>query len=427
MATKSVLADDPIYKDLFSVEKEVERHGGALLDDIYPRFAALRAEHGSVVRGSLHDLVGNGLPKGLFTVDRPHYATLDFEATNRAVNDGDTYTINSMFEYFPGIQLGRTILHMSGAEHRRHRGTVQPMFSVLRARDWWKPKWIEELVDALLTDFEKDGRADLNQQLCARLPMHTITRGFGLDEAEALAFRHNLILSLQHSVPIEQREEGARIVRETLLRAIDARRADPRDDVLSALVAARFEDSDGSIFAMDEEDMLSFCRIIMTAGGGTTWRQLGITIHALLSDPELWDAVKSDRKLIDKAITEAARWNPTDPVFYRLTEKDSALGGVEIPAGSIVELCYGAANRDPARYPDPDAFRLDRPSGRHFAFGGGVHTCLGMFVAQQEMSVALNALADRMPALRLDPDVPPPVITGGLEHRGVNHMHVRFD
>lgn len=159
-ATNSVLADDPAYRDLFSVEREVERHGGALLEDIYPRFAELRAQHGGVVAGSLHDLVGAGLPPGLFTVDRPHFATLDFDSTNKVTADGETYSIDSMFEYFPGVQLGRTILHMSGAEHRRHRGTVQPLFTVSRARDWWKPRWIEELVDALISDFEKDGRAD---------------------------------------------------------------------------------------------------------------------------------------------------------------------------------------------------------------------------------------------------------------------------
>ncbi|MET0377987.1 MAG: cytochrome P450 [Spongiibacteraceae bacterium] len=429
MATsrETLLKEDPMYDELFSVEKEAERrHGSTLSEDIYPKLAELRAKN-KVVKGSLFDLVGKGFTKSSFTVERQHYATLDYETTNRVVTDGETFSTRSYDEYFSAVQIGRTILNMGGNEHRRYRGVAQPLFTIIHARNWWTPKWIEEIVDVLISDFEREGSVDLNAQLCARMPMHTITRGLGLDDDEGLVFRFNLIKALSSTSESQEQKAAAAIVHETLLRAINSRRAEPRDDVITALVTGSFKDHDGSVYRLSDDEIINYCRIMMAAGGGTTWRQLGITLYALLTQPENWAAMKADRKLVDAAIKEGARWNATDPIFYRLCETDTQLGGLDIPAGSMVEVCYGAANRDPARWENPDEFIIDRPYQRSLAFGGGVHSCLGMFVGQAEMHAALNALADRCPKLRLDTSVPAPVITGGLDARGVSHMRVRFD
>jgi cytochrome P450 len=165
-------------------------------------------------------------------------------------------------------------------------------------------------------------------------------------------------------------------------------------------------------------------RLVLIAGGGTSWRQCGITLAALLANPDQLAAVRADRSLIEGAIDEGVRWNPTDPVFSRLVERDTELDGVHLPAGSVLEICLGAANRDPARWDNPDAYDLHRPSQPHLGFGVGVHQCLGKNVGKSEIAAGLGALLDAFPNLRLDPDQPAPYLTGGLEQRGMSAIPV---
>ena len=178
---------------------------------------------------------------------------------------------------------------------------------------------------------------------------------------------------------------------------------------------------------MSDDDIISFSRLLLLAGGGTTFRQLGITIFALLSDREQLEALRVDRSLMPAAIQESVRWNCTDPLFHRLATQDSELEGVHIPEGAIIDVCLGAGNRDPKRWDNPDKFDMHRPAQRHVGFAGGPHTCLGRFVAEAEITVAVNALLDRFPNIRLDDRVEPSKIIGGLGARGVNHLRVRLN
>jgi cytochrome P450 len=103
------------------------------------------------------------------------------------------------------------------------------------------------------------------------------------------------------------------------------------------------------------------------------------------------------------------------------------LGGVEIPEGALVSVVLGAGNRDPQRWDNPDIYDMHRPEKRHVGFAAGPHTCLGRFIAEAEMTAAINALLDRFPNMRLDDRAEPTRIIGGLHARGVNHLRVRFD
>src|SRR5690606_1167816 len=111
-------------------------------------------------------------------------------------------------------------------------------------------------------------------------------------------------------------------------------------------------------------------------------------------------------------VEESVRWMPTDPVFSRFAWEDTSLHGVDIPAGAVVHACFGAANRDPARWDDPDTFDPGRTPMTHLGFGSGPHICLGMHVARAEIHTAVAAVLDRLPGLRLDPDAEPPRIIG---------------
>jgi cytochrome P450 len=135
--------------------------------------------------------------------------------------------------------------------------------------------------------------------------------------------------------------------------------------------------------------------------------------------------VRDDRQLLRAAIDESLRWMPTDPMFSRHVTRDVEFHGVQLPQGAVMHLCLGAANRDPARWDRPDDYDITRPPKPALAFGNGAHVCLGMHVARAEMAVGINALLDRLPNLRLDPDAEPPGFIGMYE-RGATAIPVVF-
>ncbi|MDB6107726.1 MAG: hypothetical protein JWO52_7725 [Gammaproteobacteria bacterium] len=423
----AITSQDPRYEEIFDLIAHARLMGVDLVENPFPILAAARAK-AAVHPGTLQEILGI-VPKHrmqMFEVERPHFIALSFATVDELLTNNEVYSSSGYYEYFPTKQFGKSILHLGGTEHRQYRGTVQPLFTRRNVVEWWQPTWITGLVDELVSTFEKNGKADLNQELCARLPMHTITRAFGLPSEDALDFRYHLMRGLNMRISKEDRAVSDEVVSRLLAQAILARRASPGNDVITRLVAAEFIDEDGTRRVLSDEEIVSFCKLIIAAGGGTTWRQLGIALVALLTHPEQFEAVKKDRRLIDAAITESLRWHNTSAHFFRLTTQDVELGGVQIPKGAIVEFNLNAANRDPARWPDPDRYDIHRPQQRHLAFSAGPHTCLGMYVAQAEMRTAINALIDRCPNMRFNPDFETPRVTGTVEMRGPSHVNVVF-
>lgn len=197
----------------------------------------------------------------------------------------------------------------------------------------------------------------------------------------------------------------------------------PGDDLISRLAHAEIEEDNGTRRKLDFEEIASFCRLVVFAGGETTWRQLGIALYALLDHPEQLADVMADRSLLKNAILESTRWH-SDALFPRKVMRDTVLHGVELPAGAQLHVCIGAANRDPSRWEDPDTYNIHRPYQRSVAFGAGVHSCLGQHVARQEIAGVLNALFDRFPDIRWDPSRPKPRMTGSMAQRGLGELHV---
>lgn len=423
----TLTADDPRYSEMFDAAKEAEASTGAVFGDLTPAMSALR-DRAPAMKGSLRELLG--LPENphhRYDVERPGYTLFSFRACEYAFRENLVFS-SEVHKESPGVRmLGRTILEMIGDEHRRHRAVVQPMFIRPRAMTWWKNNWIDEAVDVLLDRLSERDRADLNLDLCARLPMYVITRGMGMKGDDALEFREHL---LRGSIGVGRNpQEAARSAAEVtrmLKELITARRSQPGDDVVSGLISRELETADGSTRKLSDEEIFGYCRLIMLAGGGTTWRQLGITLHALMTHYEFWEACRENRKLIEAAIDESARWCPTDPTFPRLTKRKVEIEGITIPEGARVDLCLGAANRDPARWENPDRYDIFRPAQYHLGFGFGPHQCLGMHVSKQEMISAINGLLDRFPNMRLDPDAPPPKLVGGLHMRGMTAVPVRL-
>lgn len=404
-------------RELFDLRSAyIAEIGGGYSDDPYPAWHRLR-EEGPVHEGTVHELTGVTdalLFHGLPYPDRPHFSVFSFEACNAAYRNPELFASSAEAVDLASGELGVTnsMLSMGGAQHRRYRGLVQPSFLPANAR-WWIRNWIDETVRLLIDGFVDTGRAELNVDFAAAIPLLTITGSFGVPVEQALDIRADLKVN-----PAAVIEKIAPIV--------VARRGEPRDDLISVLVQAELTDESGATHRLSDNEIYSFSLLLLAAGSGTTWKQMGTTLTALLQRPDVLQAVRDDRALLRPAIEESLRWMPTDPMFSRWVTQDTDFYGVSMPKGSVVHICIGAANRDPQRWERPDEFDITRPLKSSLAFGGGEHICLGMHVARAEMITGIEALLDRLPNLRLDPDAEPPRFVGMYE-RGATAIPVVFD
>ena len=301
------------------------------------------------------------------------------------------------------------MLSMGGAEHRRYRALVQPSFSPAKA-NWWIQNWIEKTVHTSDRLLRAAGRAELNVEFCAAIPVLTITGSFGVPVEQALDIRESL------APPDRMVEIIAPIVA--------ARREQPQDDLISVLVEAEITDEDGRTHRLSDAEIYSFAMLLLAAGSGTTWKQMGITLAALLQRPDVLEAVRQDRQPAPArhrgVAPLAAHRSDVLPMGHR---GHRLLRRRTCPKGSVLHICLGAANRDPGRWERPDDYDIFRPLKPTLAFGSGPHVCLGQHVARAEMTVAINALLDRLPNLRLDPDADPPAVHRLL--RAGSHRHSR--
>jgi cytochrome P450 len=418
-----VTAADPRYEKIFSLEREA-RELGELVGDLSAQMSQLLS-NAAVQKGSLRALLGIKQVEGNYSVERPYYTIFSFSGCNAAFRDNLTFSSEGYRESLGVQTLGDTILWRVGEDHRSLRAVAQPMFIRPKVARWWRKNWIDDVVAKLLDNLNGKVRADLDMELCARLPVNVITPGMGMDGNAALHFRENLIrATFARNAAPEEKKASMSIVVQMLKEVIVERRASPADDVISGLITTDLELPDGKTRKLTDDEIVSYCRLIMNAGGGTTWRQLGITLVALLSNEGHWQACRDDRRLIEAAINESLRWLPTDPVFPRLVTREVELEGVTIPAGVRVDLCLASANRDPDRWENPERYDIHRPYHYNLGVGIGPHQCLGQHVARQEMICAIDGLLDRFPDLRLDPEAVAPQITGGLEARGMSAVPV---
>jgi cytochrome P450 len=411
--------DDPLYGKLYDVREEARHMGNYIDRDVTGEIAALRAM-APVHKGKLREILG--LPHHLRhpgMEGRQHWTVLTYEACEAVFRDPATYSSKISHQPNPANEITLSVLEMDPPVHRAYRKAIQPRFLMPEATGWWREFTIDSIVERLVERLKTRDRVDLNMEICARIPVYTITTAIGLEGDEALRFRHAHVNSVENAqVPPEERMRNFMLVEKILLELIEERRARPTGDLVSTLLAATIKLPDEQPRAMTEREIMHMAKIVMIAGGGTSWRQMGITLLALLTNPDQLAQVKADPSRLDDAVEEALRWNPTAPFFYRIAARDTELYGHTIAAGDVIEVGIGPANRDPSRWDNPEVFDINRPKLSNMAFGLGVHRCLGMNVAKVEMMHAIGALLQAYPDMRLDPDAPMPEISGGLEQRG---------
>lgn len=393
--------------DAFAVEDSIIGD----VRDPYPRIHRQR-EEGRV------RLLSPNWQMGMSENDVPVYLVNGGPEVEAVLKDAATFSSKILNDTM-GPVMGHTILGMDAPEHLRMRSLVAQAFRI-RALTRWESELITPLVAELIDGFAAQGRADLVREFTIQFPMKVIARILGLPRKDWADFMRLSLELISITVNWDRAIAASRTLRDYFTDILEARRAEPQDDLISELVQAEV---DGHTLTDDE--ILPFLNLLLPAGAETTLRSLGNLLLALLSEPERWDRIRADRDQLPDAIEEALRWEPPLLLIAREATTDTTLGGVDIPAGSRLVVHLGGAGRDPAWHQDPDRYDLDRDSHHHVAFGTGPHACLGMHLARMEMKVAVNALMDRLPDLRLDPDVPD-VHVHGLTFRSPRRLPVVF-
>jgi cytochrome P450 len=248
-----------------------------------------------------------------------------------------------------------------------------------------------------------------------------IYRQLELDAEQARIFHKLAVAQLLSSIGVAEGTESTAKLGAFFAELLELRRSKPGTDLVSHLAAA---EADGE--RLPDDVLISFLRQLVNAGGDTTYRGTSVLLTALLTHPDQLAAVAADRGLIPQAIDEALRWEGPVSSTFRYAERDTEILGAPMPAGTFINTVLASANRDPAKFEDPDRFDIFRKSKvRHLAFASGPHVCIGQHLARIEMTRALNALLDRLPNLRLDPDKASPRILGHVL-RVPEHIWVRF-
>jgi cytochrome P450 len=317
-----------------------------------------------------------------------------------------------------GMVMGRTILEMEGKEHVRQRNIIAPFFAGRAVRGELSGV-VSRIAHQLIDGFARDGHADLVSQFTFTFPMRVIAHVIGIPIEDYEEFHRWALdlISVGDDPPRGFAAAGAIV--DYLRPVLERRRVEPTTDLLSRLVHAEV---DGQ--RLTEEEVLGFLRLLLPAGAETTYRLIGSILFALLTNPEQLDEVRADRSKIALAIEETLRWEAPVQYVSRETTAPTVLAGVEIPAGELVSVAVGSANRDERHFDDPDRFDLHRDASDHVAFGFGQHFCAGSQLAGLEARAALDAILDRLPNLRLDPGERSTVV--GLAFRSPDRLPVLF-
>ena len=290
------------------------------------------------------------------------------------------------------------MLNRDGDDHRRLRRLVTKAFTP-KMVERLRPR-IQSIADELLDAVEARREMDLSAEYAFPLPITVIAELLGVPSKDQDRFREwsDAMITPAFGPEAEMQffSQMGEFV-EYLTAFFAERRADPRDDLVSALLTARDEDD-----ALTEEEVFGNVMILIVAGHETTVGLIGNAVVNLLGHPDQLERVRSDPSLLPGAIEEVLRYEgPVERSLNRWAATDVELGGQTIRRGDLVIPILTAAGRDPSRFPEPDRLDVTREDTRHLAFGRGSHYCLGAPLARLEAEIALETLFRRLPALRL--------------------------
>jgi len=325
-----------------------------------------------------------------------------------------------------------TLLTCDPPAHTRYKKLAIKAFTHKRVEQM--EGYVGEVVDGLINGFAAAGRCEFKSAFADNLPSIIIADAVGVERDLVPSFHRWLHSSIKRfdldRLSREERIATARDVQELgrfMLAQIQAKRIDPGGDIISDLIQATLvEDGDGR--PLDDDELLSMFNQIFVAGQETTAHALTAGLYYLIRNPDQMAALRADPELIPNFVEEALRiLSPVNNMFRKVAQ-DTALSGVQLKAGELIMLKYGAGNHDERHFPDPDRFDVQRPNAReHLAFGMGIHRCLGAELARKEIAVAFGRLLARLDNIRLAEGAAPIRYVPNHLLRGVAELMIEFD
>jgi len=347
------------------------------------------------------------------------WSAVSYDAVHDILADSSNFS-SSGYAMTMGPVLGRTILEMDPPEHTVHRKLLSQAFS-RRALESWETGLVAETINGLIEGFAERGSADLVRELTFPFPVTVIAGMMGVP-ADRLGDFHRLAVELVSvTIDYDGALRASKSLRDLFADLLQARRAEPGDDIISVLASAEVEGE-----GLEDELIYSFLRLLAPAGAETTYRSSSNLLCGLLNNPDQLELLRANRDLLPYAIEEGVRWESPLTGIMRMTTAEVTVQGVEIPAGAVVHVNMAAANRDPARFEDPDRFDVTRKFKQHMGFAFGTHACLGIHLARMETRVLLNAVLDRLPGLALDPSAGE-IFVSGQVFRAPSALPVVFE
>jgi cytochrome P450 len=363
----------------------------------YPMYARLRAEdpvHWSALMEAWvltrYDDVAAVLTDSRFSADRR-------QARNRFAEE-----IARREEEFGPFGRTRTMLTSDPPEHTRLRRLVSKAFTP-RMVEGLRPR-IQEIVDELLDAVARNGRMDVIRDLAYPLPVIVIAEMLGVPPERRDQFKHwsdEIVGALGGPLVPQATLERSRVavheLAEYLKGVIAERRREPREDLVSGLIAA---EEQGQI--LSEDEMLATAMLLLVAGNETTTNLIGNGMLSLLRNPDQLERLRAGPSQVLAAVEELLRYDGPVQATGRVAMEDLEVGGQKVTEGQAVLTVLGAANRDPAQFENPDELDLDRRPNEHVAFGDGIHFCLGAPLARAEGQIAFETLLRRFAHPRLE-------------------------
>ncbi|MFC9634477.1 cytochrome P450 [Streptomyces mirabilis] len=295
--------------------------------------------------------------------------------------------------------LDANLLNMEAPDHTRIRRLVVRAFTPHRVEQLRTP--VRETADRLLDALGRHGSADLIAAYAAPLPITVICDLLGIPGEHRRDFRAwtDVLVAPDPARPGAAKEAVAAMLG-FLTQLLADKRKKPADDLLCDLIAVRDEGD-----RLTEDELMSLAFLILFAGYENTVQLIGNAILGLLTHPDQLAALRANPERFPNAVEEFARHEgPALLAIRRFPVEDVTIGAVTVPAGETVLLSLAAANRDPARFPDPERLDLGRDASGHLALGRGIHYCVGAPLARLETEIAVSALLERLPDLALDAD-----------------------
>ncbi|SDY98336.1 Cytochrome P450 [Micromonospora pattaloongensis] len=352
--------------------------------------------------GPVHSIVTpEGVPAWLVTgYPETRAALADRRLARNIKHAGSAYRAMPL----PAEFRSRTLATEDAPEHTRLREFMNRALAFKRVKGL-RPR-VEQITEQLIDAVVDKGEADLVTALAAPLPITIIGDLLGVPDEHRANFVHWSDAMLA-TIPVadasgrdlaEVAHEASGSMLRFLVRMVAEKRADPGDDVFSQWILAR--DDQGQ--SLDDHELIGLGFMVLLGGYDTTVGMIGGSILSLLEHPERMAELRAHPERLPAAVEEFLRYYGTAHTgVRRFATEDMEIGGVQIAAGDVVIVAMGAADRDPQRFPEPDELDFSRPENHHLAFGQGPHYCPGSELARMEMTVALRAVLDRLPNLRL--------------------------